>query len=120
MLSNVFPYRNVSVDAILSPTNLRAIKITSTSSEIHWLPAHSCYLHEVFLNESFLECVKAGCSTYTLTNLTPDTQYRVEVRTSIPDHLKITVGKISEENLSAETEFTTSNGGKTVHFTHDL
>ena len=103
---------------MLSPSNLRIVKITATSSEVHWLPAHSSYLHEVFLNESLLECVKAGCSSCTINNLTPDTKYCLQVRTSIPDHLKITVGKISEENLSAETEFTTPAGGKLVisHF----
>lgn len=108
-----------TLDAKLSPSGLRVVKITATSGQVHWLPVHSSYHHEVFLDETLLECVQPGSSSYTIDDLTPDTLYQVQVRALIPDYLKLT-GKIAEENLSAETEFTTSPGGTNVYIFHFL
>jgi hypothetical protein len=101
-----------TVETKLSPSDLRVVKISATSGQVHWLPAHSSYQHEIFVNETLLECIKPGCSAYTINELTPGTHYQVQVRILIPDHLMLTVGKIAEENLSAEVEFTTSDGGR--------
>ena len=100
------------IDAPLSPSHVQVVKITTTSGQVHWLPAHSSYQHEIFLNETLLECIKPGCTSYTINNLSPATLYQVQVRTLIPDHLTVTLGKIPEEDLSVEVEFTTSDGGR--------
>ncbi|XP_028400884.1 RIMS-binding protein 2-like isoform X2 [Dendronephthya gigantea] len=98
-------------DATLSPSNLDVTKITATSGELQWLPSHSCYQHEIFLNETLLENVKAGCSSFAMNDLSPSTQYHIRVRTVIPDHLEMSGGKLTEKDLSAEVEFTTADGG---------
>ena len=104
------------------PSNLHVIKITATSGEVQWLPSHSSYQHEIFLNEALLESVKVGCSSFTINDLSPSTKYHVRVRTIIPDHLKMSVGKLAEKDSSADVEFTTADGGKTsyvvIHFSN--
>ena len=100
------------IDAALSPSDVQVIKITTTSGQVHWLPAHSGYRHEIFLNGTLLECIKPACISYTINNLSPATLYQVQVRTLIPDHVMVTLGEIPEDDLSAEVEFTTSDGGR--------
>ena len=100
------------IDAKLAPENLRVTKITATSCEIQWLPAHSSYEHEILMNdETVVECIQPGCSGYTMNELSPGTLYQIQVRTRILDQLKLTAGKIHGHCLSAELEFTTAEGG---------
>ena len=63
------------------------------------------------MNDSLLECIKPGFSSYTINDLTPATIYQVQVRTLIPDHLKFNMDMITENDLTAETEFQTAEGG---------
>ncbi|XP_028400821.1 peripheral-type benzodiazepine receptor-associated protein 1-like [Dendronephthya gigantea] len=98
-------------DATLSPSNVDVTKITATSGELQWLPSHSSYQHEIFLNETLLENVKAGCSSFAINDLSPSTQYHIRVRTIIPGHLEMSGDKLTEKDLSAEVEFTTADGG---------
>jgi hypothetical protein len=100
------------LDAIFSPSDVHVIKIKTTSGQVRWLPAHSSCRHEVFLNETLIESVKPGCTAYTINDLSPATLYHVQVRTVIPEHLKSTLGDVTEEDLSAGVEFTTSDGGR--------
>lgn len=110
-VDSIFQFR---IDAKLSPSDLRITKITATSGEIQWLPAHSSYEHEIFLNEILLDCVKPGCASYAINDLSPSTSYQVLVRTQIPEHVKVTVGRVDQDSLSGEVEFTTAEGGKFV------
>ena len=101
-----------TLDARLSPYDLQMLQITRTSAEIQWLPANSSYAHEVFLDNSLLQCVNPAISSYTLNELSPSTLYRARIRTQIPSHLRLAIGKAStEDNLSSEIEFTTLAGG---------
>ncbi|KAK1882690.1 RIMS-binding protein 2 [Dissostichus eleginoides] len=50
----------VGRDVCVAPTQLRAERITATSSYLSWLPSNSNYVHIVSLNDEECELVKAG------------------------------------------------------------
>ncbi|XP_035708554.1 uncharacterized protein LOC110850968 isoform X4 [Folsomia candida] len=98
----------IGKDAPLSPSCIRATSVTSTSSVISWLPANSNYQHVVCVNNVEVRTVKPGIYRHTITGLTPNTTYRVTVRSkNIKAPHFDEKGSKQMEKLSAHTEFKT-------------
>ncbi|CAG7722268.1 unnamed protein product [Allacma fusca] len=98
----------IGKDAPLAPSCVRATNVTSTSAAISWLPSNSNYQHVVCVNNVEVRTVKPGVYRHTITGLTPNTTYRVTVRSK-----NIKAPHFDEKNckqmekLSSHTEFRT-------------
>lgn len=104
------------LEATYSPSNVCITKLTATSGLVQWTPAHSNYQHEISLNDMLLVCVRPSCSFFTLEGLIPSTLYTLQVKTVLPDSVKLSLGKNIEENICKSIEFTTADGGKFLLF----
>ncbi|CAL8082490.1 unnamed protein product [Orchesella dallaii] len=98
----------IGKDAPLAPSCVRASGITSTSAVISWLPSNSNYQHVVCVNNVEIRTVKPGVYRHTITGLTPNTTYRVTVRSKNikAPHFDEKSSK-QMEKLSSHTEFKT-------------
>uniref|UniRef100_A0A8C5BY25 RIMS-binding protein 2 n=1 Tax=Gadus morhua TaxID=8049 RepID=A0A8C5BY25_GADMO len=69
----------VGKEVVVAPYYLRVDNITQVSAELSWMPSNSNYSHNIFLNGSEYDMVKAGGHRYQFFNLKPMTVYKVKV-----------------------------------------
>ncbi len=70
----------IGKDAPLSPTSVKATRLTSTSATIAWIPSNTNFMHAITVNNVDVKTVKQGVFRHTLAGLSPNTTYKVAVR----------------------------------------
>ncbi len=67
-------------DAPLAPTGVRAVRVTSTSCTVCWVPSNSNFMHAICVGGIEVKTVRPGVHRHTLAGLQPNNTYRVSVR----------------------------------------
>ncbi|XP_069353481.1 RIMS-binding protein 2 isoform X5 [Eulemur rufifrons] len=100
----------VGRDVVVAPAHLRVDNVTQTSAQLSWLPTNSNYSHVIFLNDEEFDVVRAARYQYQLSNLRPNTAYKVRVLAR-PHQMPWQLPLEQREKKEAFVEFSTLPAG---------